>query len=382
MDAMVRRLLVLAVLLTLGVPAAAQGAIRLGPDVTKPLPSGGFHLAGLGCNSAPQLNPCAFINAASTNPDVVVASPIDGVVSSWSFRGGCCTADPGLAHRITLGTYRTSVAGYVYTSAVRVGEAFEIPPGNALLSDPATTLPARVPIQRGEVIGVIADAASGFAVDDSIANVTYTIISNTYNYGYAYSGAAIQLSAKVEPDADGDGYGDETQDCAPADAVVHDGCAPPAAPVYPPAPVSPLPVGCNAPVCAGTTSGSGGSAVPPTPAPVPKTGPIAPPSDPNSVYISLTCPSNVPQHCGGYLILLPNGSKAAGAAAAPRTRYVIAAGKSKAIKVPLTAKLRAKLKHDRRLKVTLRLQPDGGPASTFSKTITLKKKTPKRPARR
>lgn len=373
-----RRLPVLVVLGLLLVPAVAQGAIRLGPDVTKPLPSGGFHLGGVGCYTTPALNPCTYINAASTNPDVVTSAPADGVITSWSFRAGCCTETQTVAHHITLGTFLVSAPGPVYATPDRVGEAFEIPPGNAVLADTPTTLPARVPIKAGETIGAIADNPVGFSVDDTISGVTYTVIAKTYNYGAAYNGAALMISAQVEPDADHDGFGDETQDCAPADAAVHDGCTPASPPAGPPpAPPGPPSVGCPAPVCAGTTT-TGGTPPPASP-PVPKTGTIAPPTDPNSVYISLACPPNVPQYCGGYLILIPGGARKA---ASTRTRYSIAPGKSKAVKVPLTAKLRAKLKHDRRLKVTLRLQPDGGvKATTVTRTITLKKKA-KRPTRR
>jgi hypothetical protein len=372
MSAMRRRLPVLAALLPLLVPVAAQGAIRLGPDVTKPLPSGGFHLGAIGCNPAPELNPCAFFNAYTTNAGIVTASPIDGVVTSWSFRAGCCTDSTDVPHHLELSTYRLTSGPYLSAQPVLKGGTFEVPPGNVLLSDPATTLPARLPIAKGELVAVSADDPIAFAIDDTIPGITYTFIAKGYTYGGFYTAGALMISAQVEPDADHDGFGDETQDCAPADAAVHEGCGPPSDPVYPSAPMMPLPVGCNAPVCAGTTTTGGTPPPAPAPAPVPKTGTIAPPTDPNSVYISLACPSNVPQYCGGYLTLVPGGAKKAASA---RTRYSIAPGKAKAIKVPLTAKLRAKLKRDRRLKVTLRLQPDGGAkATTFTRTIKLKQK--------
>jgi hypothetical protein len=376
------RRLLLAVLLALLVPAAAaQGAIRLGPDVTIPPPSGGFHLAAIGCQSAAQYNPCSYLNVASANPDVVVASPIKGVITSWSFRAGCCTDPQTVAHHITLGTFRPpTFNGYAYATAHLVGDTFELPPGNAILADTPTTLKARVPIEPGEVVGAIADDPIAFAVNDTIKDVTYTVLFNGFTYGNAYTAATIYLSALVEPDADGDGYGDESQDCAPADPAVHEACVPSSPPVVLPPPPNPPSVYCNAPVCAGSPGSPGGPpAPPPAPVPVPKTGTIAPPTDPNSVYISLACPPNVPQHCGGYLILVPGGAKQA---AATRTRYSIAPGKSKAIKVPLTAKLRKQLKRKGRVSVTLRVQPDGGGrATTVKRTIKLKQQ-PARGGRR
>ena len=375
-----RRLLVV-LALTLLLPAgAASAATRLGPDVTIPPPSGGFHLGAVGCQSDPAYNPCSYLNVASTNPDVVVASPIKGVITSWSFRAGCCTNPQTVAHHITLGTFKPNgigAYGYFYTTALLQGDTFELPPGNQILADTPTTFKARVPIGVGETIGAIADDPIAFAVNDTIKDVTYTVLFKGFTYGNAYTAATIYLSALVEADADGDGYGDETQDCAPADAAVHDGCTP-TGPPAPPTNHDPISVGCNAPVCANTPSG-GTPPPPPAPVPVPKTGTIAPPSSPNSVYIALACPPNVPQYCGGYLILVPGGAKKA---AATRTRYSIAPGRSKAIKVPLSAKLRQQLKRKGRLTVTLRLQPDGGAkATTFTRTIKLKHQPAAKPKR-
>jgi hypothetical protein len=363
---------------------AAGAAIRLGPDITQPLPSGGFHLAGIGCQSAPSYNPCTYINVRSTNPDVVVAAPADGVITSWSFRGGCCTDPQTVAHHLTLGTYKLGTQdgsfGYAFLVPDLVGPTFEIPAGNQVLADPPTTLPARVPIKQGERIGIAADDPVAMTLNDTIPNVTYTNLFNgtVYNgepYGAQYSGAALQISALVEPDGDGDGFGDETQDCNPADATRHDvDCAPPVvvpAPPLPPPVYIPCPTGggCSAP------GGSSGPTTTTTPPAVPKVGAIPPASDPNSVYITLSCPPNVPQHCGGYLILVEGGAKKA-AAKPVRTRYSIVPGKAKKIAIPLTAKLRKTLKRTGRLKVTLRLQPDAGTAQTFTRVLTVKAKKP------
>jgi len=387
-----RAALALAVAAVLLIPGAAGAAVRLGPDITKPLPSGGFHLGATGCQQTPSLNPCAFLNLRSTNPDVVVAAPFDGVITSWSFRAGCCTDPQTVAHHLTLGTFRLGAQdgayGYAYADPDLVGPTFELPAGNQVVADAPTTLPARVPIATGERVGVSADWPIAFSLDDTVPGVTYTSLANGYNYGYANTGAVLEISAQVEPDADRDGYGDETQDCAPADAATHDvGCAPV---VAVPAPPLPLPVyipcpaggGCSAP--AGSGSGGGGATTTP-PAP-PAIGPIPPSSDPNSVYLALTCPPNATQHCGGYLILVPGGAHkaaAAAAAAAARTRYTITPGKTKKVAIPLTAALRRTLRRTGRVTVTLRLQPDGGaPGKAFTRTVKVKVKVKHKPAKR
>ncbi|WP_445151810.1 hypothetical protein [Baekduia sp. Peel2402] len=376
-----RRLLAVLALALL-VPAVGNAAVRLGPDVTKPMPSGGLHLAAMGCQQLAQYNPCAFFNAYSTNADVVAGSPIDGVITSWSFRAGCCDGETDVPHHLKLYTYKLTSGPYLSAAPVSEGATFEIPPGNVLLSDPPTKLPARLPIATGELVAISADHPIAFAIDDTIPGVTYTFLANGYTYGSFYTAGALMISALVEPDADKDGFGDETQDCAPADAAVHEGCVPTSPPVVLPPPPDPLSVGCNAPVCAGTTNGSGGTSTPTAPVPVPKTGTIAPPTNPNSVYVPLSCPPNVPQYCGGYLSVIAGGAKASAAATATRTRYSIAPGKSKQVKVPLSAKLRQQLKRKGKLTVTLRLQPDGGAkATTFTRTIKLKHKPAAKPKR-
>jgi hypothetical protein len=378
------RALLTVLAIALSAPAGASAAIRLGPDLTRPLPSGGAHVGATGCQQTPSVNPCAFLNWTSTNPDVVVASPIDGVITSWGFRAGCCVDPQTVAHHLTLGTFKVGaqngMSGYAYGVPDLVGETFELPPGNQLPVDPATTLPARVPIAQGERIGVTADWPIAFSLDDTIPGVAYTSFAHGYtsngeSYGAQYGGAVLQIGALVEADADHDGYGDETQDCAPTDPARHDGCS-----AAPPAPSLPPPIVYQCPGPGTCTTPTGGGTTPPASTVKPPVlGPIPPASDPNSVYLSLTCPPNVLRHCGGYLILVPGGAKKA--AAPVRTRYVIAPGKSKKIKVPLTAALRKTLRQKGRLTVTLRLQPDGGAAKTFTRVLKLKHKPAKRARR-
>lgn len=364
-------------IMMMAVPAGAGAAVRLGPDVTQPLPSGGFHLGATGCTQAPEYNPCSFVNLRSTNPDALVAAPAAGVITSWTFRAGCCTDPQTVSHRLTLATFRLGaqdgLSGYGYAVEVLEGPSFELPPGNVLTADAPTTLPARLPIAAGERIGAKADYPMGMSVNDTVpaiqyASLTHGTVYNGEQYG-TVTNAALQLSALVEPDADHDGYGDETQDCKPADPAAHDGCAPP-----PPTPiVNPPSVGiiCSPGCPPGVGGGGGGGASSMSPPVPPRAGPIAPPSNPNSVYISLTCPPGLTQPCGGYLIIVPEGGKKAAAA---RTRYVIASGATRRVKVPLTAKLRKQLRRTGRVKVTLRVQPDGGPATTLTRTIKVKRK--------
>jgi hypothetical protein len=361
-------------------PAAASGSVRLGPDVTQPLPSGGFHFAALGCQAG-QYSPCAFINLRSTNPDALVAAPTDGVVTSWSLRGGCCTDPQTVTRVLKIGTFKLGkhdgFSGYGYAVPDLVGPSFELPPGNQFTADVPLTLPARMPISAGERVGIIAENPISLSVYDTIPSVTSVSIANGQlydgeGYGLVYA-AAMAISAVVEPDADHDGYGDETQDCQPADPALHGTDCTPVV-VLPPPP--PLPVG-GVP-CSPGGCGTGPSTYVSPPQVIP--GPSVPASsDGIHFYIPLACPAGAAQPCGGFLVIVPSGAtKAAHSAATTyaRTSYSIAPGASAKVKLTLSRAARKLLKQRRRLKVTIQIQPTGGTPTTVARTLVAR--TPKK----
>lgn len=382
----------------LALAAAAGAMVTLGPDMTKPPPSGGFHLGAVGCQSAPY-SPCLYVNMRSTNPEVKVAAPFDGVIVKWRTRAGCCTDPQTEVKTMTLVTVKQGAQdgqfGFVFAVPQLQGTAFELTPGSQIVSYPATEFPARLPIKQNERFGVRADHPFAFGVDDTITGIVSSSITNgtVYNgegYGTAI-GVPMMMSADVEPDVDGDGYGDESQDCKPDDPAVHQGEGCVAAPVVSQPPQDMLSVGIN---CDGSCPSGPGSGVLPgsspplaPPAPPPPVAPIVsavPASNDGTRFnVTLTCPATATVRCGGVLVINPaGGTKARRLTAATKNygsaTYAIDPGQKLAVKVKLNATGRKALKRKGKLKVTIVVQPNGGTATSVTRTLTAKKTPSKR----
>jgi hypothetical protein len=363
-------LLVLVAIAVLAAPSSASAGVRLGPDLSvKPCEGQQFCFAAIGCQVAPY-TPCSYVNLHSTNAEVPVASPIKGIVTKWRFRAGCCTQAQTEEKKLTLWTFRPGTQdgqfGYSWADRVLEGASFSLPPGNLLVSEPFTELPARLPIAVGERVGIVADNPIDFAVYNPTAGIISTQLSNGYAYGNPMAGTAIAISADVEPDADGDNYGDETQDCAPADPGSHEGNChqPPASPIVNP------PVGGGGGPCVGICGGGGVVIILP-PLYYPPRG------DGTKVYIPLSCPAAATQPCGGWLIFKepppPKKSSVAGGAAKARVfarvKYSVQPGKTKRILVKLSKAGRKLLKRRGKLKVVVTVKPTGGQETSVRRTL-------------
>jgi hypothetical protein len=370
-------------LLALGLLVAApsaHGFTRLGPDLTN-APGAGF--VAVGCQMAPQYQPCGYLTYSSSNPQVLAQAPANGVITSWRFRAGCCTDQTDRDHTLTLRTYRRGVqtaGGYPYAVAAGTGPSFVIPAGNQLPGDPPVTLPARLPIQAGEMVGIQADYPISFAVYNPTSAVLSTVLFNGYEYfgeqyGNPITETAIAINADVEADADADGYGDETQDCAPADAAFNVDCSslpgggpnPPSDPP-PSTPPSNPPVfvpggGCQSNCGGGAVFGgfTGGGFVP------------QPSGDGSKVYIPLSCPPGATQPCGGFLILNQASPKQGVVLYKElgRVEYVVAPGQTQKVKLNLSKAGRKLLKKKGKLKVQITIDPNEGDSTTIAKTLKL-----------
>ena len=155
------------------------------------------------------------------------ASPINGVVVSWSTLGG--TATLGTHGSLRLRVFAPAAAGQF--TATRSGPATTIPAqpsGHPLITIP---LVPGLAIAKNQLIGVdVLNATSAFAQfattgftygfwnsppPDGVPSSPTTTLSNRENL----------LQAQIEPDADHDGYGDETQDGCPQQTNTHAACS-------------------------------------------------------------------------------------------------------------------------------------------------------------
>jgi hypothetical protein len=204
--------------LALCATASSAGAATFGSDLT------GAADSGVGCS--PPLTRCTV---AGLEPFGRYASPADGVIVRWRIK----TAGDGPGSQVNL---RVLHPGFLIGSFTGAGTS-------APFTMPATagtyTVPTRLPVRTGDVIGIDApmdalDVSPGPVSGDQMDfwDPTLTDGGSTALFPQATSVPwELLLNADVEPDADHDGYGDVTQDQCPSLASVHGPC--PVAPVTP-----------------------------------------------------------------------------------------------------------------------------------------------------
>jgi hypothetical protein len=362
----VQALALVAAVAVLSICSTAGASVRLGPDLT-PVQDG----LGYGCQVAPY-TPCSYVNLRSTGA-VPVAAPFDGVITKWRFRAGCCTDPQTEARTFTLKTFKQGandgLGGYGYIVAGNTGPSFVIPPGSQVVSDPAVELPAHMPIAAGERIGIVADHPIAFASYGGLG-VTLTIATNGtvymgQQYGVAYDGA-LAINGELEPDADHDGFGDETQDCKPADPSFHEACA-----TVPTGPPPGLPsVFVPGGKCTGACGGGVVISRPVQGIPTPRGD--------GGVAIELACPPGATSPCGGILYAeLPGAKKPRplerAAAKAPmllgKVNYSVKPGKKKTLKLTFAKKVRDLLALKPTRRVTVTVDPKAG--KTIARTVVL-----------
>lgn len=193
----------------LAVPAASHGATTIGP----PLPGNNLGINGAGGG-------VTFVQTEL--PGHTNESPIDGVVVRYRVEfGDWGTVRLRILRPAAGGAFSVARSGTPHL----IGTAFD-----ALLR----TFTERVPISQGDQIAIDADAVARLTSVTG-AHLGYWAPIKTESDPATVptivggSGQALALNADVEPDVDRDGFGDETQDCAPADPTLNTACPPPAA---------------------------------------------------------------------------------------------------------------------------------------------------------
>ena len=241
-------------------PATRAATITIGSDLT------GTVSADNGCEGQSCTRLLVSVNGVGQS------SPVDGVVVRWRAVG--------------QGIVRLRLARPDTGATWRAGPASEFvafPPGSER-GEWAT----RLPIAAGDFLGVDAGVRSGVFVaarcncpDPRFPGTATTAFwlplleDGQVRQPFATTtGLEALVNVDVESDADHDGFGDDTQDCAPADAAVHDTCAATPAP-RPSSPASPAPAAGTPPQppATGPTPAS-----PTPPAPATPGAPASPPA--------------------------------------------------------------------------------------------------------
>jgi hypothetical protein len=273
---------------------------------------------------------CSFFNESVATPTWITHAPVDGVITRWRFRGGCCVADAANEHRVVFRIFRQGDRpGFEYVKvAVRTGAAYVLPAGGTLLASDVIEVPERLPIYAGQWPGLNTewplDLAGKAATNNNIRFMQpapadevpgqSTVGSPAEASASTLSNVVVSFNAVLEPDADHDGYGDESQDCSPADPTSQVGCTPP------------------------------------------------PPS---------FLPNPITLNGGRARVALAAAAKAGKRRLLGSAKFSVKPGKSAKIKVRITKAGRKLLGKRRRHSITVTLRPTGGKAISVRRTVTL-----------
>jgi hypothetical protein len=247
-------ILVLLALAALAVaPPASHAAVPFGSDLSRPVE------IDEGCDD--RSTTCTRMLLSAGGGEAV--APIDGVIVRWRLIGA--------------GTVRLRVVR-------RDGETWSTGGSSApatLPLDRSTrgTFPTRLPVRAGDFLAVDGNRENHvhMAYDPGVvqAHYFYPVFQDGETLRVPITRLAPDpfeplVGADVEPDADGDGFGDETQDCAPANPAVQTGCGTTPEPPGPgPGPVTPVPTTPTTPTTPGpatpTTPAGGTPSTPVTP---------------------------------------------------------------------------------------------------------------------
>jgi hypothetical protein len=335
-------------------PSYAGAKVTLGPpDLSTP------GTLAHGC----QLNTtCSFVHLPG--PAFTAAAPANGVITRWRFRAGCCVTPQSVDRTATLRVFQQTFSFPPYNSAraVRSGATFTVPPGGVLGSNTVVDVGVRMRIDAGQLVGVSTESPFDFNAygGSQLLYLQPAPADGVDAYGGTYG--AIAMNVDVEPDADGDGYGDETQDCRPADPGSHTACTPP-----PSGPGNPS-VGGGGP-CVGVCGG-GGAVFPNNVAP----GPITRGA---GVFVPVACPTGHTGNCGGFLVAsLPGATSSAKRKriVLGKAKFSVAPGHKKRVKIKFNRKARRLFAKKRTRRVVFTLKPDGGDPVTIKRKITLRKR--------
>lgn len=171
---------------------------------------------GIQANSC--VNGSEFIQRSRTD-GTSYAAPTDGVLTSWTFQSGSELT------QLTLRVYRGQTNTYTTVA--------EHAPLEAFLPHTARTIPTRLAVRSGDLIGARVTRGGCLIPSGSQGDVVLfnpgspTAVGASTGYSNGPGNFVLPVAARFEPDADRDGYGDESQDLCPQSAKTQAACPAP-----------------------------------------------------------------------------------------------------------------------------------------------------------
>ena len=154
----------------------------------------------------------------NSSPGNLYEAPSDGVITSWSMRGGVpqTTSRLKVVRRIAQGVFQIVGEGDVVSAAAGT----------------VVTSPTRIPARAGDIIGIYSVSGRCFRMAGGYSYASLAgdpPVGTTQTFSVVASPLQFDVAANLEPDTDQDGFGDETQDCAPNDPNRAEDCVSPTA---------------------------------------------------------------------------------------------------------------------------------------------------------
>jgi hypothetical protein len=156
-------------------------------------------------------------------------SPVDGVVTKFRLRAYIV----GKAAQVTFVVANINRPDpndetSALATVAATGPTVTLPVNGELTEAPVQEFAARVPIKKGQHLGVDTSPSLQATVNDSGDKFSYVfappLVAGSGARGSLEPTGQLLLSARVEPDADNDGFGDETQDQCPTQATTQGPC--------------------------------------------------------------------------------------------------------------------------------------------------------------
>lgn len=171
-----------------------------------------------------------LFEVSTTASPLPLTAPTAGVITSWKLNLAASEAIPAIIPQ-TLKVLRVNTSSH---NAQVVGEA------SGLVGSGGNTIPARIPVQAGDRLGVFghgpitykgstSEVGTLYCKEEAPGTVIGVIAGNpptgaSAPFEEGPSGIRTPAVAVLEPDADNDGYGDETQDKCPQSAATQLAC--------------------------------------------------------------------------------------------------------------------------------------------------------------
>jgi hypothetical protein len=155
---------------------------------------------------------------------ISTAAPFNGVVVRWRAASNIATT---MSARIVRPTDSTNFQLVRSSDPASIGATISESPGGPF-PPTMTTVPSRIPISKGDFVGLGMSTAPATFYSTEIPGSLYLDLNGQPDGASvgkpSASGGMIFYNADIEPDADGDGYGDDTQDLCSTDAATHGPC--------------------------------------------------------------------------------------------------------------------------------------------------------------